>query len=64
MPKISVKEIQSKTVVYVPANTKVNMSNEELPPPITAYEHRRWSLNRDAVKKFVGGIFGAQDENI
>ena len=62
MSKVPEKEQQSKTVVYIPANTIVNIGDDKAPPPVTAYEDRRWSLCRKAVKKFVGGVFGVQDE--
>jgi len=40
----------SNPVVYIPEGVKINLKNENLPPPSVQYEKRRCCFPRDKVK--------------
>lgn len=40
----------SETKPYIPENAKVNVTNNEMSPPKTKYENRKFIINRETVK--------------
>lgn len=45
-------------VVYIPPNSKININNKDLDPPITQYNTRVNTFDLEEVKKVVGGEYG------
>ena len=45
-------------VVYVPKGAKLNIKNTDEDNPTVEYEYRKKIIDKDAVKKVVGGVYG------
>jgi len=50
--------MSNKTVVYIPSGAKINIENKPLEDPKTQYEKTKSRFDINAVKKFIGGIYG------
>lgn len=56
------KKDQLEPLVYIPNGAKINIENFNGEVPVTKYEKRRFILDINGVKKFVGGRYGKKDE--
>ena len=52
----------NRPLVYIPPGAKINIENINDKPPPTRYERNRWILDINGVKKFVGGIYGKNED--
>jgi len=46
-------ESKSKPLVYIPPDAKINIKNDNLPPPKTKYDKRQVVLSREEIKEKV-----------
>ena len=44
-------EPESKPVVYIPMDAKINLKDSPMPPPPTVYEKRKAIIPREEIKK-------------
>ena len=50
--------MSNKTIVYVPNGAKINIENKSMDDPKKKYEKTKSRFDIDAVKKFIGGVYG------
>ena len=59
-----IKDIQKpRTLVYLPADAKLNFENNTQTPPNTQYDKRQKTFDQESIKKVVGGKYGRQSRN-
>jgi hypothetical protein len=46
-------EAESKPLVYIPPDAKINIKDNNLPPPKTKYDKRQVILSREEIKEKV-----------
>lgn len=54
---------ESKPLVYLPADAKLNITNQPMEEIKTKYEKNRMVFDKEKVNKVVKGIYGSSDEH-
>ncbi len=55
--------MESKPLVYVPEDAKINTIDKPMVPPTTLYERTRQTIEREVVDDIVKGKYGSENKN-
>jgi hypothetical protein len=57
------KTPKPRTLVYLPADAKLNFENNTQDPPNTKYDNRKKIFDEESIKKVVGGLYGRNNRS-